>query len=137
MLFDRLWDPTEVPEPQLFFLLDKGYATPPRLIQFLALMAVFSAAFPYIRKLAALPLLRRTVLGMIGYLAMLGRNSLYVFCVGSLLSLAAQIVRFYYRGTVGADTAVVLSGLFIMALTAWLAELRQRERPARPSAPHS
>jgi hypothetical protein len=62
---------------------------------------------------------------------MLGRNSLYVFCVGSLLSLAAQMIRFYYRGTVGADTVVVISGILIMAFTAWLAESRQRARPAR------
>src|SRR5664279_1093444 len=34
VLFDWLWDPTQVPDPKLFFLLDKTYATPPRLIQF-------------------------------------------------------------------------------------------------------
>ena len=39
---------------------------------------------------------------------MLGRNSLYVFCIGSLLSLTGQIVRFDYRGTVGIDTVVVI-----------------------------
>jgi hypothetical protein len=72
-------------------------------------------------------------------LAMLGRNSLYVFCIGSLLSLTGQIVRFYYRGSVGIDTAVVISGIVIMAFTAWLAESRQRNRPERPppSAPQS
>jgi hypothetical protein len=132
--FDWLWDPTDVPEPKLFFLLDKTYATPARMIQFLALVAVFSVAFPYIRRLAELPLLRHPVLGLIGLLAMLGRNSLYVFCVGSLLSLAAQMVRFYYRGTVGIDTVVVVSGIIIMAFTAWLAESRQRARPASPAS---
>jgi hypothetical protein len=68
---------------------------------------------------------------------MLGRNSLYVFCVGSLLSLAAQFVRFAYRGTVGVDTAVVISGIIIMAFTAWLAESRQRAQPASPAAQRS
>ena len=128
--FDWTWDPTNVPEPTLFFILDKTYATPPRLIQFLALVAVGSIAFPYMRKLAALPLLHRTVLGFIGLLAMLGRNSLYVFCIGSLLSLMAQMVRFYYRGTVGIDTLVVIVGIIVMAFTAWLAKSRQRTRPA-------
>ena len=137
MRFDWWWDPTNVPEPKLFFILDKTYATPPRLIQFLALVAVGSIAFPYIRRLAALPLLHRTVLGLIGLLAMLGRNSLYVFCIGSLLSLMAQMVRFYYRGTVGIDTLVVIVGIIIMAFTAWLAELRQRTRPASPSPQQS
>ena len=133
MRFDMLWDPTNAPEPTLLFILDKTYATPPRLIQFLALVAVGSMAFPYIRKLAALPLLHRTVLGFIGLLAMLGRNSLYVFCIGSLLSLTAQMVRFYYRGTVGIDTLVVVIGIIVMAFTAWLAESRQRTQPASPS----
>jgi hypothetical protein len=131
--FDWWPDPTQVPSPKLFFIADKTYVTPIRLIQFLALVAVGSILFPYIRRLANVGLLRRPVLGLIGLLAMLGRNSLYVFCIGSLLSLTGQIVRFYYRGSVGIDTAVVLSGIVIMALTAWLAESRQRHRPARPS----
>ena len=138
--FDLFWDPTDVPDPKLFFLIDKGYESPPRLIEFLALVAVFSVAFPYIRKLAELPFLGRPVQMTIDTLAMLGRNSLYVFCVGSLLSLAAQIVRFYSRGAFGTDTAVVAFGIVIMALTAWLAESRQRSRgssssrsPERPS----
>jgi hypothetical protein len=137
VLFDRLWDPTNVPDPKLFFLLDKTYATPPRLIQFLALVAVFSAAFRYIRGCADLPYLRYPVDVLIRVLAMLGRNSLYVFCVGSLLSLTAQFVRFAYRGTVGVDTAVVISGIIIMALTAWLAESRQRAQTASPAAQRS
>jgi hypothetical protein len=133
VIFDWLWDPTNVPEPKLFFLLDKTYATPARLIQFLTLVTVFSVAFPYFRRFAKLPFLRRPVLGLIGLLSLLGRNSLYVFCVGSLLSLTGQMVRFVYRGTVGIDTAVVISGIRIMAFTAWLAESRQRAHAASPA----
>jgi hypothetical protein len=129
-------DPTKVPSPKLFFIADKTYVTPIRLIQFLSLVAVFSILFPYIRWLADLPYLRRPVMGLIGLLAMLGRNSLYVFCIGSLLGVLAQIVRYYYRGSVGSDTAVVICGILVMAFTAWLAELRQRARPA-PSARRS
>jgi hypothetical protein len=132
VLFDALWDPTDMPEPKLFFLLDKTWATPPRLIQFLTLVAVFSAAFPYLRRFAELPYVHTPMDALIRMFAMLGRNSLYVFCVGSLLSLTAQFLRFIYRGTVGVDTAVVISGIIIMAFTAWLAESRQRTRPASP-----
>jgi hypothetical protein len=89
--------------------------------------------FPYIRALTGFQLLRAPVPGLIGLLAMLGRNSLYVFCIGSLLSLLGQIVRFYYRGSVLSDTVVVILGIIIMAVTAWLAESRQRNRPARPA----
>jgi hypothetical protein len=129
-------DPTKVPDPKLFFIADKTYVTPIRLIQFLSLVAVFSILFPYIRWLANVRFLRWPVMGLIGLLAMLGRNSLYVFCIGSLLSLLAQIVRYYYRGSVGSDTAVVVCGILVMAFTAWLAESRQRARPA-PSAQRS
>ncbi|HZT26175.1 MAG TPA: OpgC domain-containing protein [Pseudolabrys sp.] len=133
-LFDWWPDPTDVPSPKLFFIMDKTFVTPPRLIQFLSLVAVGSILFPYIRMLTKVALLRAPVQGLISLLAMLGRNSLYVFCIGSLLSLAGQIVRFYYRGTVASDTAVLIVGIIIMAFTAWLAESRQRGRPAR-SAP--
>jgi hypothetical protein len=137
VVFDWLWDPTDMPNPKLFFILDKTYATPARVFQFLTLVTVVSAAFPYIRKLADFAPLHRPVNGLIGLLAMLGRNSLYVFCVGSLLSLIAQMVRYYYRGTVGIDTVVVISGILIMALTAWLAESRHRARPEQPSLQRS
>jgi hypothetical protein len=129
-------DPTKVPDPKLFFIADKTYVTPIRLIQFLSLVAVFSILFPYIRWMANFPYLRWPVMGLIKLLAMLGRHSLYVFCVGSLLSLLAQIVRYYAHGSVGSDTAVVVCGIVVMAFTAWLAESRQRARPA-PSAQRS
>lgn len=126
-----LWpDPTSVPSPKLFFLADKTFNTPMRVIQFLSLVAVFSAAWPYIARAADRPLLRAPGRGLIELLSMLGRNSLYVFCVGSLLSLAAQVVRLYYRGSLASDTLVVSVGIFVMAFTAWLAEARSRGRPA-------
>jgi hypothetical protein len=57
---------------------------------------------------------------------MLGRNSLQVFCVGSLLSLSGQIIRFLYSGSLAVDTIVVIVGIGLLCLTAWLAEWRQR-----------
>jgi hypothetical protein len=119
-----LWhDPTAVPQPRLFFLIDKTYVTPIRLIQFLALIAVFSVLFPYIRKLLP-PLVR--------FCSLLGRNSLYVFCMGSLLSLIGQIIRSIYRGSLLVDTMLVAAGIAIMALTAWLPEWRESIRQRSP-----
>jgi hypothetical protein len=112
-------DPTKVPQPRLFFLLDKAYMTPIRLIQFLSLVAVFSVTFPYIN---------RAVPWLVEFFCLLGRNSLEVFCVGSLLSLAAQIVRFASRAYFGVDLLVVVVGVAIMTLTAWLSEWRDRAR---------
>ena len=110
-------DPTRVPEPKLLFIAGKTFATPIRLIQFLALLAVFSALYPAIAK--ALPTL-------IGYLSMLGRNSLQVFCAGSVLSLAGQIVRFYFRAGFFVDTALMVTGIILLGITAWLTEWRDR-----------
>jgi hypothetical protein len=132
--FDWWPDPTTVPNPKLFFLADKTFNTPERVIQFLSVVAVFSAAWPYITRAAAQPLAGRLVAPIVALFTMLGRNSLYVFCVGSLLSLMAQVVRHYYQGSVWSDTLVVSVGIVVMAFTAWLAELRSRSRPARPAA---
>ena len=112
-------DPTRFPQPRLFFLIDKSFMTPPRLIQFLALIAVMSATYPYIRRYAS---------HLVDFLSMLGRNSLYVFCVGSILSLAGQILRYIYQGTLFIDTAVVICGITILAFTAWLPEWREQVR---------
>ena len=126
-------DPTRVPDPKLFFIADKTFATPMRLIQFLSLVAVFSVAWPYIERAAKAPWAGRAVAGLIALFSLLGRNSLYVFCIGSLLSLSAQVVRLYYRGSIGSDTLIVVAGIFIMAFTAWMAEARSRGRSAPPS----
>ncbi|MGC1467472.1 MAG: OpgC domain-containing protein [Pseudolabrys sp.] len=133
VLFGWWPDPTKVPNPKLFFIIDKTYVTPIRVIQFLSQIAVFSLAFRYIRRLGGWLYTRWLVEPLIGLFAMLGRNSLYVFCVGSLLSLLGQIIRFFYRGYPGADTAVVVIGIVIMAVTAWLAEARQRFRISAPA----
>jgi hypothetical protein len=116
MLYDWWPDPTTVPRPKLFFLLSKTYVTPARVIQFLALIALFSVAYPTIRRFTP---------WLVNFMSMLGRNSLYVFCVASILSLSGQIIRFVYQGNIYSDTAVVVCGVAIMALTAWLPEWRE------------
>ena len=123
-------DPTKFPQPRLFFLIDKSFVTPPRLIQFLALVALMSVTYPYILRASK---------GLVDFLSMLGRNSLYVFCVGSILGLAGQIIRYIYQGNFVIDTAVVVFGVAIMAFTAWLPEWREqvRGRPSAAAAPLS
>jgi len=126
-VWNRMWpDPTRMPRPVLLFIADKTYVTPMRLIQFLALIAVFSVTYPYIKRWAS---------GFVDFCSMLGRNSLIVFCVGSILSLAGQITRFVYRGDVVVDTSVVVSGIAIMALSAWLPEWREQVRSRSSARP--
>jgi hypothetical protein len=122
MVWFRWWpDPTRVPEPKLLFIAGKTFVTPILLIQFLALIAVFSALFPAIARAAPRP---------VDFLSMLGRNSLQVFCAGSVLSLAGQILRYVFRGGFFVDTALVGVGIILMGLTAWLSEWRDRVKKA-------
>jgi hypothetical protein len=121
-------DPTAMPQPRLFFISDKTYVTPIRLVQFLALIAVATVAYPAIK---------RAVPSVVEFLSTLGRHSLLVFCVGSILSLVGYIARFVYEPDLAVDTVVVISGIAIMALAAQLAEWHQQMkvpslRPIRP-----
>ncbi len=117
VIYDIYPDPVDMPEPKLLFIVGKTFVTPIRLIQFLALVAVFSAAYGYIRKLGP---------RLVEPISMLGRNSLEVFCVGSVLSLLGQVVRFQTGGSYAIDTGLVATGVTILFLTAWLAEWQDR-----------
>ena len=117
VIFQLMPDPTRFPEPRLLFVNGKSFLTPMRLLQFLALAAVVSAAFVYIARVPWLP----------EFLSMLGRNSLNVFCVGSLLSLSGQIIRYLYPRSLVIDTIVVIVGIGVMWLTAWMSEWRDRQ----------
>ena len=52
--FNLMPDPTKLPEPKLLFLNGKSFLTPMRLIQFLALAAVFSAILSTVCAVGAL-----------------------------------------------------------------------------------
>ena len=107
------------PEPAAFFVVDKTFQTPLRLIHVLALMAAFGGGFGLIFRFLR-PVAR--------FCSMLGRNSLNVFCVGSLLSLAGQVARFANPPSLWIDTFVLTIGLVLLAATAWVSEWRQRLR---------
>ena len=112
-------DPTAAPEPHLLFVNDKSFLTPIRIGQFLLLAAVASALWgPVSRSLPALA----------DALALLGRHSLLVFCVGSLLSLAAQILRWALRGSLISDTLIVVWGLAVLFCVAAAADWWERQR---------
>lgn len=114
-----------LPHPNLFFIVfDKTFLSPDRLIHMLALCALFAGLYNTLAKW--LPAFTR-------FLAMLGRNSLNVFCAGSLLSLCGQIVRFIYGGSVVTDVVLFSIGVAIMALIAWVTEWRSRSRVASAS----
>jgi hypothetical protein len=115
--FNWFPDPTRLPEPKLLFLNGKSFLTPMRLIQFLALAAVFSGSYAYFAP---------WVPWLADFLSSLGRNSLNVFCVASLLSLCGQIARYLYTGSLLADTIIVIGGIGLLRLTAGVSEWRDR-----------
>lgn len=119
VLSDYEPDPTRVPDPKLFFLFDKTFLSPARLVHFLAVAAAFAGSFRWVSRFAR-PLAR--------FLSMLGRNSLNVFCVASLLSLTGQLLRIAFGGGLMLDTAVLVFGIAALGFTGWLSELRDKLR---------
>jgi hypothetical protein len=112
-------DPIFVPEPKLFFTFSKTFLSPARLIHCLALAMLFAGSFKMIARWT--PRLSR-------YLCLLGRNSLTVFCVLSLLSLCGQIFRYAYGEAIVTDALIVILGVLVLGIAAWLAEWRDRMR---------
>lgn len=112
-------DPLRVPEPRLLFLFDKTYLSPARLLSVLAIAVAFHRLFGIVQSRIG-PLSQR--------LCALGRNSLAVFSVASLLSLAGQLGRFTIQGGVVVDVLMVMIGLWVMGFTAWFVEWRSRSQ---------
>jgi len=94
----------------------------------LALTAFFAGAFATINRLSPAPS---------NYLSMLGRNSLNVFCAGSLLSLSCQIFRFVFGGHVATDALIVILGVGVMGIVAWASEWRGRTASGSPKEAQS
>ncbi|HYF55615.1 MAG TPA: OpgC domain-containing protein [Salinarimonas sp.] len=123
VLSDWRPDPLAVPEPRLLFLFDKTYLSPARILHFLCLLLAFQGVFAWVARIA--PWLAQGG-------SALGRNSLEVFVLASLASLAAQFVRFVTGGGLIVDTLVVFCGLCVLSFTAWFVEWRSRS--PRPSS---
>ncbi|GJD36154.1 OpgC family protein [Methylobacterium aerolatum] len=117
-------DPLMVPEPRLLFTLEKTFLTPGRLLHFLGVLLAFAPVYALIAPRIGM---------IVGFLSSLGRNSLAVFSMGSLLSLIGQLVRFQTGGGALIDMAVAGSGLVALGITAWFVEWRSRKTP-RPRA---
>lgn len=106
-------DPMLVPEPRYFFIFDKEYLSPVRILSMVAIAIAFYPTYP---------VLSRQMGPAVRYCSSLGRNSLAVFCVASLLALAGQIARYIGEPTFLLDTAIVATGLVLLRITAWVAE---------------
>ncbi len=116
----RYFPALPLPRLNLFFtVFDKTFMSPDRLFSVLAIILVGGGIFGVLNRW--LPSVGR-------FLSLLGRNSLQVFCAGSLLSLCGQIVRFIYGGRLVTDVVLFIVGVGIMALVAWMVEWRTRSK---------
>ncbi|MBV1702422.1 MAG: OpgC domain-containing protein [Hyphomicrobiales bacterium] len=106
-------NPINVPSPKLFFIFDKTFLSPARIISMLALAAAVARVFPFIYRMLKWP---------VEIMSKLGRNSLNVFCVGSLVSLIGQFYRYGVGGGWINDTFIVGITLLILWITAWFTE---------------
>jgi hypothetical protein len=116
-VFDLKPDPFKVPEPRLFFLLDKSNLSPGRLLDFLATVLAFQSLYPFIAR--HFPWLTYPLSG-------LGRHSLEVFAIGSILALAAQLIRVALERSILLDLTLISSGLLGLLFTTWFVEWRSR-----------
>jgi hypothetical protein len=117
--FDFAPDPFSVPWPRYVFLFDKTYLSPVRLVSILSIVIVFQGLFAILNER----------LGLVAdYLCGLGRNSLPVFCIGSLLSVAGQIIHFVTGGGLTIDTIIVIVGITLMGWTVWFVEWKARSQ---------
>jgi hypothetical protein len=107
--------------PGVFTSFDKTFVFLPRLLHILALAYVLSA-LPVVKTLAAHPWLAP--------LALLGRNSLPVFAVGSVLAYVAQVTKALQPPSTLLDTALILSGMCVLFLVAHLRETQKRQKSA-------
>jgi hypothetical protein len=110
-------NPFELPEPRLFFMNDKTFLAPLRIIHMLGLALLLVGLFDVAMRWRGFAYLARP-------LCLLGRNSLHVFCAGSLLSLAGQLARFALPTGLVTDTIVLLTGVAVMLAVAWGNEWR-------------
>jgi len=111
-----------LPLPWFLYGLDKTFLTLPRLLHALALALVL-ARLPVAEAIARLD---RT-----GILTLLGRQALPVFCLGSVLAIAAQVARFVLEAGVALEVALVLLGLALQVGLALLLTWADR-RPPKP-----
>ncbi|MBV1706006.1 MAG: OpgC domain-containing protein [Hyphomicrobiales bacterium] len=103
----------QTPWIRLFVAFNKTYESPARLINMLALAAVVPGIFE---------VLHRVIAPVTSAFAKLGRNSLSVFCVGSLASLVGQIYRYVVGGGALNDTLILVCTFLVLWITAWYTE---------------
>lgn len=105
------WGPAETLIPQHLWNFEKTYLALPRIAHILALAYVVMMS-PLAEWLRRIPVANP--------LTVMGRHSLPAFCAGSLLAMAGAILRYEWDGGAFRDTVIILAGLGIPMLLAYM-----------------
>ena len=117
------WQDYELLSDELIGPINKQNLSPWRLANVLAFIYLSAVVIPASTKWLRHP--------CVGWVINLGRNSLDVFCAGTLLSLVGFVVLVEIDRGIVTQLAVNFGGLLAMGLTAWWAgRRRQRQRAA-------
>jgi hypothetical protein len=110
----------------LLFPIDKSNLSPLRVLHFLALAILAVRFVPYTRRLLMTPLMRGA--------ARCGENSLPIYCLGVLLTLASQIALVDISDGILMDLALSSGGILIMIVAGVLLnsiKIKPRRQPPR------
>ncbi|MGE0008469.1 MAG: OpgC family protein [Parvibaculaceae bacterium] len=118
--FDWLINSSGIKLPATIWGFDKGFVAWPRLLHVLALGYVVMMS-PLGRLMHQIP--------KTNFITAMGRHSLPVFCVGSLLSMTGAILRHEWGGSFAHDTLIIAAGLTLLGLLALFLDGR---KPAPP-----
>jgi hypothetical protein len=125
--FDWLINFSGIQLPATVWGFDKGFVAWTRLLHVLALGYVVMMS-PLGRLMHQIP--------KTNFLTAMGRHSLPVFCVGSLLSMSGAIIRHEWGGSFVHDTVIIVAGMVLMGLLALFFDERKSVPARRVSSPH-
>lgn len=124
--FDWLINFSGIKLPSTIWSFDKGFVAWPRLLHVLALAYVVMMS-PLGRLMHRIP--------ASNFLTAMGRHSLPVFCIGSLLSMTGAIVRHEWGGSFVHDTVIIATGLLVMGTLAVILDGRKPSGPKKQPLP--
>lgn len=107
---DAMWSLHQHGAPWILVAFDKTYVTGQRLLHVLALAYVISA-FPAVRRAAGSAVAKP--------FALLGRHSLPVFALGTVLAFVGQVVKGWLPDSTVQDTAILATGIALQLLMAF------------------
>lgn len=110
------WLLQEAGMPRLFTTFDKTFVSLPRLLHILSLAYILSSLGIFLHMARS---------RFVAPVRLIGRHSLPVFALGTLLAFAAQVVKGAYAPSLALDSLLIFGGIVALAGVAWLFDLRK------------